>query len=758
MSLVKWFRKNNTKIMAVVVIVLMIGFIGGTALTHLLQGDRGLGDAVATIAGKKITRSDLEIARRELELLRMLRADDLLRAQDLQGVLLAELLFSAERGGSPELINRVRMTIRRNLYMISEKQINDLYRRTFPPHVYWCCLKEDVRRAGIGVRNSDVGTILGNTIPQLFNGQTYSQLIGALINKQRIPESQILSTVGQLLSVLQYAQIMCSNEGLTARQVLYGAAAQQESMDFEYVEFDAGVFVDPNGPDPSDEELKKHFDRYKTFFPGDIGDDPAAPPDYVFGYMLPARVSLEYIALKLDDVRRIVAVPTQDEMGEYYNRNKEQLFTEQVQSDPNDPNSPMVDRVKSYAEVSESISKQMLTDKINSKADSILQEARTLTEADLQEVPIEEPETSLLKEKAGDYKAAAQQLSEKYKIKVYTGQTGLLNALDIQMDKYLGGIFLRGYGQTPVSLSQAVFAIDELGVSELGPFDVPRPRLYENIGPLKDPYGAGQIMAIVRVVEAHKAAAPEDIDATYSTHSLQLDPNDQATDEDVYSVKEKVVEDLKKLKAMDATKTKAQEFVNLVEMDDWDKAIGAFETLYGRKDKEENDPNTFKLQNETGLRRIPLDTLEALIIQSRGRPAMAMRLNDAWINKRFVDKLYGLVPADSNTVEALPVVMEYRPDLKYYVIKDISIKRLWKEKYEQMKKQEIAIREHALSQSLAAVCFSPENVLKRVNFKLIKTEDETTDVDEREQSLPGPGEQGQPAATEDQHSESEAES
>ena len=37
MSLVKWFRKNNTKIMAVVVIVLMVGFIGGSALTSLLQ-------------------------------------------------------------------------------------------------------------------------------------------------------------------------------------------------------------------------------------------------------------------------------------------------------------------------------------------------------------------------------------------------------------------------------------------------------------------------------------------------------------------------------------------------------------------------------------------------------------------------------------------------------------------------------------------------------------------------------------------------
>jgi len=207
--------------MAVVVIVLMIGFIGGSALTYLLQGSRGLKDAVATVHGKKITNNDLIQDRRELELLRMLRADDLLRAQGLQGVFLAELLFSAERGGSPELINRVKQTIRQNLLTISDKQINDLYRRSVPPSVYWHCLKEEVRRAGIGIRNSEVGAILGSAIPQLFNGQSYSQLIGAIINKQRIPEDQILSTVGQLLSVLQYGQILCSNESLTARQILH---------------------------------------------------------------------------------------------------------------------------------------------------------------------------------------------------------------------------------------------------------------------------------------------------------------------------------------------------------------------------------------------------------------------------------------------------------------------------------------------------------------------------------------------------------
>jgi hypothetical protein len=666
--------------------------------------------------------------------LRTLRADDLLRAQGLQGVFLAELLFSAERGGSTELINHIKQTIRQNLYPISEKQINDLYKRSVPPQVYWYCLKTEARRAGIGIRNSEVGAILGSAIPQLFNGATYSQFIGNMITKQRIPEDQILSTVGQLLDVLQYSQIICSNEAITAKQILAEVSAEQESLDVEYVEFDASVFVDPNEPESNEAELTQQFDKYKTFFPREITHENP----YGFGYKLPDRVSLDYIAVKLDDVRQIVSAPTQDEIGDYYSRNKKQLFTEQVRSDPNDPNSPMIDRVKSYAEVAGSIAKQLLTDKTNSKADSILQEVLSITEANLQEAQIDASTATSeqLKEHAGDYKALAQKLSEEYKIKVYAGQTGLLNALDIQTDEYLGSLSLRGYGQNPVGLSKVVFAVDELGVSELGPFDVEKPKMYENIGPLKNPYGFGSIMAIVRIVEALKAAPPASLDVTFGTRSLQLDPNEPKTEEDIYSVKEKVADDFKKLSAMGPTKTKAEEFMNLIEMENWDKAISVFEQLYGRHgNQDENDPNTFRVQNEIGLRRIPLDILDTLTLQNLGQPAMMLRLNDIRNNKLYIDKLYSLIPPDSNTVEEYPVMMEYKPDLKFLVIKDISVKRIWSEQYQQKKTETIFRQTSALSQSLAAVHFNPANVLKRMNFELVeKTKQDTQDVNEPEQS------------------------
>ena len=713
MSLVRWLRKNNMKLMAVVVIVLMFVFVAGDFLTGWGTGQVDPG-AVAFLGDKAVTNYEMYAARQELDLLRMLRADDLLRAQDLQGVLLAELLFADQRG-SAELISRVKSTIRRNLYAISDKQINDIYRRESPPHVYWYCLKNEARRAGIAIPNDQVGELLGSTIPQLFEGQTYSSFMGAMMNQQRLVEADILSTVGELLAVLQYAQMICSNEGLTARQIMAEAAADQENLDAELVEFEAKVFAKNQDP-PGEEAIRQHFDKYKAFVPGAVSEENP----YGFGYKLPPLVRLSYIAVKLEDVRKIVTPPTQDEVGDYYQRNKEDTFTEQVRSDPNDPNSPLVPHTRGFAEVADGISKQLLTDKINTRADGILQEARTLTEAGLDNVDLQSATPEQLKEKTGDFQAAAKPLSEKHKIKIYAGQTGLLSPTDMQMDDHLGMLFLRGYGQNPVRLSQVVFAVEGLGASELGPFDVPRPKLHENIGPVKDLMTGmadmtGRIMAVVRVVEVRQAAEPENLDVTFSTQSLQLDPNEQKPEESTYSVKEKVVEDLKNLAAMETAKAKAEEFLALAGKESWEKAISTIEDLYGEKDP--NKPDVFKMQNLVGLRRMSQATLDALAIQWQGDPAMTRSLSDSRKNRLFVDKLYSLVPADANTTDGLPAVVEFKPDMQYLVIKNVSVKPLWKEDYDKTRAMQVFREEHAQAQSLVAIHFNPENIVKRMHFK-----------------------------------------
>jgi len=736
MNLVKWLRKNNKKVMAVVVIVIMLGFVAGPALRYLGRRATAPRETVACFAdNRKITNYDLALAHRELEILNLLQADVLLKSisvplfsgHDLHALLLGELLFS-KRETSPILITRIKQTIRANRYRISSKQINDIYRRSMPANVYWLLLKNEAQMAGVRTSNENAGRQLARLIPRLFNGAAYSQLIGSIVNRQSIPEKEILATFGKLLAVLEYARTVCTTGAVTRSQIMHNVSWENETIDAEFVRFDSAVFAEAQD-EPTQQQISAHFDKYKGFFPGDVSDRNP----YGFGYKLPDRVRLEYIALKLDDISKIVTLPTPQQTEEYYQKHRQQ-FTVSVPSDPNDTNSPRIEQTKSYAEVAGIISNQLLTNKINSRAETILREARTLTEAGLQDdIEPENLSTEQLAQMAGDYQTAAEKLSKKYKIKLYTGRTGLLSADDIRADENLPMLYLKGHGGTPVPLSRIVFAVDELGPGELGPFDVPKPAMYENIGPLKDittqitGRTTDRIMAIVRVIQAVKASEPETINQTFSTATLRLDENHRQS-EDIYIVREKVVEDLKKLAAMDTVKSKAEEFIELAEKNGWENTVEKFNELYGRRDEQsQRDPNLnqneikdirepFKLQNLTNLQRISSMALRTLAVQNAGSPHTQFLLNEAEKRKRLINRLYSLVPQDSNTIDAVPLVLESKPDMSCYCIKSISVKRLNQQDYEQSKAMQVFREDFIQSQSLAPVHFNPENILKRMNF------------------------------------------
>jgi hypothetical protein len=737
MSLVRWFRKNNKKVMAVVVIGIMFIFIGGGTL--LQQLNRRNIETVAYFSdNKRITNVDLGTARQELDILRTLRVNDFLRSQDLNGIFLSELLF-AEQRTSPEFLDRIRRAIRTNRFRVGDKQINDMYRRT-TPSLYWLLLKTEARLAGIKLPNEQAGSILGQIIPKLFQGQTYPQLMGALMNRYGIPEHQLLEMFGQLLAVWQYSQMICSNEEVTNSQLAQTIAFEREGMSAELVEFDSALFVEDEAQ-PDEEKVLEHFEKYKKFTAGEVSEENP----YGFGYKLPNRVQLEYIAVRLDDVSPLVKPPTSEEKENYYHRRREQDFAEQIRSDPNDPNSPMTSRIKTYAEVTDIISEQLLKDRINSTANRILQEAKTLAESGVEEVEIEPADMTVdwLKENAGDYEAIAEQLSRKHNVKLYRGKTGLLSPIDVQADEYFARLYLEGYGRNPIPVAQIIFAIDDLSVTELGLYDAPKPQIYRSIGPLKDFRGSawggrrdvsGQVMAIVRIIKTIKATEPESIDQTFSINPIEFDPNQADAEDNVYSVREKVVEDYKKLAATDITKRRAEEFIELAKKEGWDTAVDKFNELYGEKNSQ--DPNDdmgidkpFKLQNLAGLQRIPLSLIQTLAIHYSGRPTGAFILNERDNYRRFIEKLYSYVPADSNTVDDVPFIMEFKPDVRFYCVKSISVKRVTLEESQEIRTALLQRESQIQSQSLAAIHFNPENVLKRMNFKAVEADEEQTEDD-----------------------------
>jgi len=738
MNLMKWFRKNNRKVMAVVIIIILFGFIGGEFFRQLGQRRAGLHKTIAYFGeNKKITNNDRVLAQQELGILKSLGADILLknvqtslfRQPDLRAFLLGELLFS-ERGISPQLINKIKQTIIANRYRISDKQISNVYRGPVSKDIYWLLLKKEAEQAGIRVTKEEAGTLLGRAIPSLFNGTSYSQLIETMVSRQGIPESKILEAFGKLLAVSEYAKIMCSTQNITNSQIMHSVSWDNERFDVEFVKMDSTVFADTQDK-PSEEEMVEHFEMYKKFFAGEISDQNP----YCFGYKLPDRAKLEYIAVKFEDVSKIVAAPTQQEKEEYYQRHSQQM-TKQVPLDPNDPNSPMIERTRSYGEVASEISKILLQNKINSKVEQIIQEAKTLTEVGFEEVLTDTLSDEQFRQAAlgGDYKTVAEKLTEKYNVTVYSGQTGLLSADDMQVDKLFSRLYLRSYGYNPVGLYMIIFAIAPLDSSELGLFDISEPRMYENIGPVRDiseltqPTDiSGRIMALVRVIEAQKAAEPENINYTYRRDTLKIDQEQDI--EAVYSVKDQVIADLKKLAAMDITKSKAEEFITAVDTNGWNSTVINFNKLYGQQTTQnENSSKIFRLQNLTNLQRIPTSVSNTWIAQSQGDPTAQSIINNGEKERQLRDQFYSLVPQDTNTIENPPVIMEFKPDMCYYCIKNISVRRLDQQQYEATKALQSYKEDVDEAQSLAVIHFAPENILKRMNFKVINENGEPVDV------------------------------
>jgi hypothetical protein len=737
MNLMKWLRKNNTKLMAVVVIVLMVAFIGGSSFRLIFRGSGGANRAAAyyTEHGhkKKISYYDRHVAAQELEILTALRADEILASQDLRGMLLSELLFTQNRSAAA-VLDLARQTIQRNQYRISDKQLSDFYRnRKVPSDIYWILLREEAAAAGMYVPNQDVGNLLAQIAPKLFDNRGYTQVMEGLTNRFDVAEKQILSTFGKLLAVLQYAQTACALENVTTSQVKHLASRSSETLNTEFVRLEASAFADKSQT-PSDEALRQQFEPYKAQARGAVSE---ANP-FGFGYRLPALVQFDYLALKLADVEAIIKRPTAEEAEQYYQQNRDRLFSEQVPTNPNDPNSPLVARPKDYAEVATTVMNQLKRQRILTRAEQILQDAKNLADAGLQPAGGENQELTLeqRRQKAGDYTQIAQDLGKKNNITLHSGRTGLLDGAAIQDDKYLSRMYLMTYGYNPVRLSQVLFSAKEFGENATVVFSTAQAEMYASLGPARDlgatsaPQLSDQIMMIARLVDARPAAAPESLDVSFSTDTLHLgDASEPAEPQNKsFSVKEQVVKDLRVRAAWETMKTKAEEFAALATKDGWDQALKQFNQLYGTQAKDNPaDPNVFKLDTQMGMQRLSQEDLQVFVAQAANNPGADTFLNEVKAQGRFIDRLYALAAASGDAPPTMPQIVESTPDQSYYVLKSLSLQPLTQEEFQRTKSMLLRREEHNQIQNLAIVHLNPENILRRTSFRFAQPTDQPSE-------------------------------
>ena len=739
MSLMVWFRKHNRKIMAFVVIALMIVFTIEPMMNYFSSTRTGEGKVIAHYGnGKKISRQDISLANQQIEILRALGIEALLRpedpryssTQDLRIILLGELIFS-ERSSAVESISRIRQVVNMDSYGVSDKQINEIYAKQYPASIYWVLLTREAHEAGVRTPIEQTKSQLETIIPRLHRGATYAQVIDLIEKRNHVSEEEVIEAFDDMTSVIEYCRTVCATENRTIQQVINQTNLRQETIDANYVILGADAFLDESFK-PGADKVAEQFEKYKGNFAGEVSEGNP----YGFGYKLPERVRLEYIAVRLNDVASTVKPLTQQEAEEYYQQHL-QIFTRMVPSDPNDPNSEPVPKTRSYAEVASQMTQQLYLQRVDSKAERILLEAKSITEANLSGIDAEQSKLTdeQIKKDSVDYAKVAAELSEKYKIKVYADRTGLLSSSDIQVDNNLSPLYVGGAGVTESSLVRVAFAVEQLKTSELGSLDVKTPRLYENIGPLKDAREmtdgyAGKNMMLMRVVAAEKAAEPKNIDEKMDKRSVRLDRQD-AADEDSNTIREFVIEDLKRLAAMDKAKSKAQEFAALAVKDGWENALDKLNRAYGKGKDDANRMSSreqvFTLNKRSGLHRINNLEIETLVARSEGNPMARVVIDRTKRESMLMDKLYALVPEDSNTLAKPGTIVEYKPGMCYYCLESMTIHRLYQEGFDMAKASEVVRDEFVDSQAMAVIHYNPKNIVKRMNYVQLQDRQEASE-------------------------------
>jgi hypothetical protein len=715
----KYIRKNRNKLMAIFVVAIMGAFILGDMTCRQLTSVRQ--NPTLAFYGSnqqiKITAEARQQARAELKLLGELLAPQFLATQQDTNLQLLGQLFFHEPGMAERVDRNLKMMLSASGIPVSEATIDDFFRQVRAegdPSDLWIMLNAEADSAGVTSTPAEATDILSQVIPQLTKASLHDYLTMEI--QRGNSEESVLLAYSKLVKLFHYAKLKTSQNLITTNELKTAIKNRAETIDPNCVRIDAALLIDGNSVFPQD-QLAKQFSQFKDYLPGDYTD---ANP-YGFGYRLPSRVQLEYLAVKLDDVRAKVDKPTTQEMQAYYQQNTSRFSSEEPNpADPNNPNNKITVN-KPYSDVADDISRMLYDEKVQTKTNSILSDATKVVDRNLEGQYVEKLSDAKYKELAGSYEEAAKAVTEKHGIKVYAGRTGMLSSADFSFGRrgHTGSLFIEGRSGSDVSLRKIAFAAAKLDGVELGPFDIPTPRMYENIGPLTDTV-TDKIKAVVRVVDAAKDEAPADTGTSYSIAGIRLD--EPVGKDDVFSVKDAVTKDLRLIAAMSVAGKMASE----LSAADWRPVIESWNTKYAGSGLKE----LFAVRPLGTIRRMTAADLWIETQVIKGMPDYVAEKGARLKRSILANRLFDLLKPGETTVKTLPAVVKFEAGREYYVIKTMSLSdqatTMTYEENKALRDYYAGIRE---SQAFAFVHYSPANIKQRMAYKQVENRDLPTETD-----------------------------
>ncbi|MDH4201722.1 MAG: hypothetical protein OEV87_02380 [Phycisphaerae bacterium] len=727
MHLVKWIRKNTSKIMVFVIIFAMLAFvIGQFGLKMIVDLMGGNNQLIGTYDDKhKIKSPDFIQAQNELTVLKMLMADRLLLAQSgsgYTGPLLASLLFPDSQF-SGEIASQMKRAVQQGQLQMTQSELEDFFQqKPERPEILWILLNAEAKRAGCVMPKENALQTLRYAIPQMTGNQMdAAMLVSGVISKNNISEEQILRIFSDLLAVLSYANDVMNSQAVTINQIKAELGRSKERIDAEFVKIDANPFIDETA-EITDEQLRQQFEKYNAAVAG----NPTQDNPFGFGYRLPERVQLEYMIVLMDDVEKQIEKPTAEALEEYYSRNIDQ-FTKSEPSDPNNPDSEKIQKNLSFAEAQASIRRNLESEKTNTLANIIFNEIKDKTETGFETVNFDEASAEQLQKAAGDYVAVSKEMVEKYQVPIVTGQTGWISRDGFSQDKVLNTLGIRR-GQQYLRLSDLAFAatMEKQQSQRIG---VPSIRVWENIGPASGGFYSleeqkySRLMALVRVIGIRDAQIPDSIDVAFDTQGVTLN-RQQPAEEASFSLKEQVKQDVLTVRAMETAKTRAQELAAMAADTSWDDAIAAYNKKYATVEdsndltaKAAADEQIIDVETTKGQLRMSQTDAEMARRYMLDNPGMAQRIKDMIVRNMLNNQLYAMLPENTESTGTIEKPLVFDPQAACYVVKEVIRKPATMKDYLDNKAQTAFQLNGAESAGMALIQFSPEKILERMNYQ-----------------------------------------
>ena len=251
--MMKFFRKHMRKLLAAAMCLLLISWLGGSALQSMMQPDRG-GATWATYVGGEITYNEQRVARQQTEVLRQLRLTWQRPLAQYQGVELdlpSWLLLGKEAH---------RMGIH------SSRPVVEAMLRQH---------QESFRRQGIGVPG-----------------------VAQVASRMSVKQEVVYAAAAAFADILRYGTRMGNATGVNAAEIRRYAENALSRVRVKVAVLRAEMFQDPEATFP-ELELREQFEKYQNQKRSGTGLN--------FGYVLPRRVKVQYVKIDSGKIEEVLS-------------------------------------------------------------------------------------------------------------------------------------------------------------------------------------------------------------------------------------------------------------------------------------------------------------------------------------------------------------------------------------------------------------------------------------------------------------------